>query len=166
MCIRDRLEVPNAKLVGEWVKISDQSELSWQAAKIPEDTDKIVINAFELSETWPSRVDGIQLQNVKRTKMSDEDCRRYLNLWIALLTEEKRVAKEEEYNFMEHDKLNLPWQFDITGGYKTLPVVIWMKKVAKTSQTEQRHWAPKGSSSSGSTWASWDGAYWLSGGYR
>ena len=63
--------------------------------------------------------------------MSEEDCKRYLNLWISLLIEEKtrqRVAKVAHYDFKEHDNLKLPWQFDMTQGYLTLPVIIWMKK--------------------------------------
>ena len=65
--------------------------------------------------------------------MTAENCGRFVNLWISLLTEEKtwqRVAKAAEYDFMEHDNLNLPWKFDMAGGYRTLPVVIWLKKRA------------------------------------
>jgi len=58
---------------------------------------------------------------------------------------------------MEHDKLNLPWKFDKAQGYKTLPVVIWIKKegdrrpgLTSPGQSQPR-WVPFGSSSSGAT---------------
>jgi len=165
-----QLQVPRANNKQTWNAISDNTELMWQAARLP-DNATLICNTLELSETWTSRIDGIQLQNVKSTLMTTENCRRFVNMWISLLTEEKtrqRVAKAANYDFMEHDKLNLPWKFDIAGGYKTLPVVIWIKKEGDkkpkwTSPGQsQPQWVPFWSSSSGGTWGNWHGANWWS----
>ena len=164
-----QLQVPSSRK-DTWKAISDDTDLMWQAARLPNNAT-LMCNTLELSETWTSRIDGIQLQNVKSTSMNSESCRRFVNMWIALVTEEKtrsRVAKAANYDFMEHDKLNLPWKFDIAQGYKTLPVVIWIKKEGDrrpglTSPGQsQPQWVPFGSSSSAATWGSWHSANWWS----
>ena len=66
--------------------------------------------------------------------MAAENCGRFVTLWMSLLTEEKarqRVAKAAEYDFMERGNLNLPWKFDMAGGYRTLHVAP--KKKATTT---------------------------------
>ena len=166
-----QLQVPGPRANKDtWNAISDNTELMWQLARIPNNAT-LICNTLELSETWTSRIDGIQLQNVKSTSMNSESCRRFVNMWISLVTEEKtrqRVAKAANYDFMEHDKLNLPWKFDKAQGYKTLPVVIWIKKEGDrrpglTSPGQsQPQWVPFGSSSSAATWGSWHSANWWS----
>ena len=142
-----------------WNKISNKNALMWQQAKFSTKQMTLRINALELSETWPERIDAMQLQSVKKTTMVEEDCRRYLKMWISLLVEEKvrqRVAKGPQYNF---DDLNMPWQFDATLGYMTLPVIIWMKKDGPKFNTTSRVPQNHGWSSSDSTWTSreWQG---------
>lgn len=132
----------------------------WQTARMPNGKVKLVCNALELSETWPSRIDGIQLQNLKKTNMiGDDKCAQFRDLWMSLLMEEKtrqRVAKPESYDFLEHDNLKLPWKFDVAKGVKAMPVIIWMKKELVEAKDEVRY----GSSSSG--WSNWHGVNWWS----
>ena len=55
-----------------------------------------------------------------------------------------------EYDFMEHYNLNLPWKFDMAGGYRTLPVVMWLQKKGDNNRwISQSPWVPFGCSSSG-----------------
>jgi hypothetical protein len=140
-----------------WHKISLKSELKWQDANIPQNTVTLRINAFELGDTWLSSIGAMQSQSLRKTAMTPESCKHYLNMWMNLLIEEKtrqRVLKPDQYHFMEHDNLNLPWQYDLKKGYLSMPVIIWMKKdAAKASRTSS--WVPHGSSSSSSTWNSW-----------
>ena len=51
---------------------------------------------------------------------------------------------------MEHYNLNLPWKFDMAGGYRTLPVVMWLQKKGDNNRwISQSPWVPFGCSSSG-----------------
>ena len=157
-----QLKVPPIPDRKTWNKISNKNALMWQQAKFSTKQMTLRINALELSETWPERIDAMQLQSVKKTTMTEEDCRRYLKMWISLLVEEKvrqRVAKGPQYNFKDHDDLNMPWQFDATLGYMTLPVIIWMKKDGPKFNTTSRVPQNHGWSSSDSTWTSreWQG---------
>ena len=153
-----QLKVPQDR--HNWQNISGKSELMWQTTLFPPKQVTLRINALELGETWPSRIDAMQLQSVKKQSMMPADCKRYLNLWRHLLIEEKtrqRVLKPDKYHFMEHDKLNLPWQYDLKRGYLSMPVIIWMKKDvhdkgSTTSWSRVPQW-----SASASTWNSWHG---------
>jgi hypothetical protein len=139
-----------------WQKISDKSKLMWQMTKVPQKQVTLRMNAFELGETWLSSIDAMQLQCLRKNSMTPESCKHYLNVWKNLMIEEKtrqRVLKPDQYHFMEHDKLNLPWQYDLKRGYLSMPVIIWMKKDAVKATSS---WVPHGSSSSSSTWNSWN----------
>jgi hypothetical protein len=155
-----QLKVPDPPDRNSWQNISDESELMWQIARVPQKQVTLRINALELGETWLSRIDAMQLQCVKKKAMTPESCKRYLNVWMNLLIEEKtrqRVLKPDQYHFMEHDSLNLPWQYDPKQGYLAMPVIIWMKKDvhdkgSATSWSRVPQW-----SASASTWNSWHG---------
>jgi len=121
-----------------WHKISLKSELKWQDANIPQNTVTLRINAFELGDTWLSSIDAMQLQCLRKKAMTPESCKHYLNMWMNLLIEEKtrqRVLKPDQYHFMEHDSLNLPWQYNLTQGYLSMPVIIWMKTKASSTSS-------------------------------
>jgi hypothetical protein len=121
----------------KWVKVKEDSELRWNPATYQRGTHMLSINGFELSETWTCCVDECQLQQIKSKTISDDVLNAYVNLWLELIVEEKtrqRVCKPENYSFRD-DGLNMPWQFATELGYKTLPIVVWMKKHA--AETEQ-----------------------------
>jgi hypothetical protein len=126
-----QLKVPDFPDKHNWQNISGKSVLMWQKARCPTKQVTLRINALELGETWLSRIDAMQLQCVKKKAMTPADCKRYLHVWMNLPIEEKtrqRVLKPDQYHFMEHDKLNLPWQYGLKQGYLSMPVIIWMKK--------------------------------------
>ena len=122
---------------GNWAKVKKDSELRWNPATYQRGTHKLSINGFELSETWTCSVDQCQLQQIKTKIVTDDELNEYVNLWLELIVEEKtrqRVCKPENYSFPD-DGLNMPWQFATELGYKTLPIVVWMKKIA--AETKQ-----------------------------
>jgi len=128
--------------------------------KVPQKQVTLRMNAFELGETWLSSIDAMQLQSLRKNSMTPESCKHYINVWKNLMIEEKtrqRVLKPEQYNFMDHDNLNLPWQYDPKQGYLAMPVIIWMKKEvhnngSATSWSKGPQW-----SASASSWNSWHG---------
>jgi hypothetical protein len=145
-----------------WHKISLKSELKWQDANIPQNTVTLRINAFELGDTWLSSIDAMQLQCLRKKAMTPESCKHYLNMWMNLLIEEKtrqRVLKPDQYHFMEHDKLNLPWQYDLKRGYLSMPVIIWMKKEVHNNGSASSWSKGPQWSASASSWNSWHGGY-------
>ena len=99
----------------------------------------------------------MHLQSVKKKSMMPADCKHYLNLWRNLLIEGKtrqRVLKPDKYHFMEHDKLKLPWQYDLKQGYMSMLVIIWMKKDVHKGSTTSWSRVPQWSASA-SSWNSW-----------
>ena len=135
----------------DWPKVREHHELRFERTRVPDTTMMLSVNGFELSESWPGRIDEYQLQSVKRKEMTGEATSVYISLWNDLIVEEKtrqRVSKGEDYTF-EKDGLNLPWPFDAEQGYKTLPITIWAKKIRGDAQVSSAGW--------GSAAAAWHG---------
>ena len=129
-----------APVVQGLAKIKEEFDLRFHRAHVPENIEMLSLNGVELSETWPEYIHLYQLQSLKRKTVSDQDLSLYISLWIDLVIEEKtrqRVCKEMDYNFGAFG-MNLPWAFDTEQGYKTLPIVIWLRKVLKQSSQESR----------------------------
>ena len=122
----------------DWPKIKEEFDVGFHRTHVPSNIEMLSLNGVELSETWPEYIHLYQLQSLKRKTVSDQDLSLYISLWIDLVIEEKtrqRVCKEMDYNFGAFG-MNLPWAFDTEQGYKTLPIVIWLRKVQKQSSQE------------------------------
>ena len=147
----------------DWPKVSEQFELRFERTRVPDTTMMLSVNGFELSETWLGRIDEYQLQSVKRKEMTDEATSLYISLWNDLIVEEKtrqRVSKALDYTFAD-DGLRLPWRFDAEKGYKTLPIVIWAKKIRGDAQATV---SPAAWFSAGVAWGETWGSAWHGGG--
>ena len=125
-------------------------------------TEFISVNGFELGEQWLDRIDEYQLQSLPKTVVTDNDLTQFVTLWYDLITDEKtrqRVCKGPDYAFSD-EGMNLPWKFVEQQGFKTLPIIVWMKKIdIPKSSSPWTEWT--GTRQDG--WTDWPAVRWHTG---
>ena len=145
-----RLQCPSPKRTlpsKELQKIKEESELRCCRFYLPENTKFLSVNGFELGEQWLDRIDEYQLQSLPKTVITNDNLCDFISLWYELITDEKtrqRVCKGPEYSLAD-EEMNLPWHFVEQQGFKTLPLIVWMKKIdIQKSHSSWTEWTGTG----------------------
>jgi hypothetical protein len=111
-------------------KIRDDLPLRYEKARAKTNAGLLIVNGFELSESWPASIHEYQLRSVGNNA-TVEDCEAYKKGWVDLIYSEKirqRVNKGLVKYTFDADNLHLPWDFVNELGIATLPMVIWVKQ--------------------------------------